>query len=162
MAAPILPHRISPRCSAAPKGSGGSPCAAALHRDGLAAGPDRAQCRPQGPVGPLRPEDRQHAVADELSTSPLGAPPRRCGRTSVEGCDRHAHRLDIAVKSQIAQSSAARMVFGAAAQRAGLHSGALAPAEIGRARQSAARAASAAGGAAAKQRSGAADRRRWG
>jgi hypothetical protein len=26
-AAPILPHNISPKCSAAPKGSGGSPCA---------------------------------------------------------------------------------------------------------------------------------------
>jgi hypothetical protein len=33
-AAPRLPHRISPRCSAAPKGSGGSPAPAAPHRSG--------------------------------------------------------------------------------------------------------------------------------
>ena len=50
-AAPIWPHRISPRCSAAPKGSGGSPAPAAPHRGGPCR---RGRQRPRA-VLPRRP-----------------------------------------------------------------------------------------------------------
>ena len=70
-AAPILPHKISPRCRAAPNGSGGSPCC--RRASSRCAMPTRAaetarRAASQAPRGDSSDDrkDRQHAVADEF------------------------------------------------------------------------------------------------
>ena len=69
-AAPTLPHRISPRCSATPNDSGGSPCSRRRRiemRHAGFRGSNRAQRSVAGFARLLADrEDREHAVADEF------------------------------------------------------------------------------------------------
>ena len=112
-AAPILPHRISPRCTAAPKGSGGSPCwrraasrCAIPARAAATARSAASQAAPGESAGDRK--DRQHAVADEFQHLAAEGV-HRAGdavEPGVEGGDHRRRRRRLGERGEAAQIGA--------------------------------------------------------
>ena len=141
-AVPILPHSISPRCSAVPNGKGGRPCPRACPVEMIHAGAcrnDRAQrgIAGVGRVALADREDRQYAVADEFQH--LAAEGVNGAGDAVEpGVECSDHLLRLGRLRQLREAAQIGIeqgrpdgLAGLAPQPAGQHLRGAAPAEIG-------------------------------